>query len=255
VPESDKILVFIPTYNEAENVESLFRQIRDLGISLDILFLDDNSPDGTGRMIDRIIAENDGVFVIHRGGKLGIGSAHRTGITWAYQNGYKILLTMDCDFTHSPKYIPSFIELASQADIVVGSRYLNRGSLDDWNMFRKILTRFAHFLTVSLLLLPHDASGAYRLYNIDRIPSEIFNRVQSNSYSFFFESLHILVLNGCSVMEFSIDLPSRTCGHSKMSIKDMAVSISFLIRLFINSRFDRASLLCDRNLATFKHDD
>ena len=212
---SKRILVFIPTYNEAENVEGMFRQIRDLDHSLEILFLDDNSPDGTGRIIDDLAKEHDGVHAIHRPGKLGIGSAHKTGIRWAYEHGYEGLITMDCDFTHSPKDISRFIELSSVADLVIGSRYLKEKSLKGWNFYRKCATHLGHFLTKMLLGLPYDASGAFRFYRLDRIPSVIFEFVYSNSYSFFFESLYILDLNGCKVKEFAIDLPSRTYGHSK----------------------------------------
>lgn len=244
MPESDKILVFIPTYNEAENVESLFQQIRDLGIPLDILFLDDNSPDGTGQIIDQLVAKYPGVFAIHRENKLGIGSAHKTGIDWAYRNSYKMLITMDSDFTHSPLDIPTFIAMAFNSDIVIGSRYLEEGSLRDWNIYRRILTRLGHRLTVSLLKIDNDASGAYRLYRLDSMAPEIFDRVYSNSYSFFFESLYILKLNGCTVTEFPIDLPGRTYGHSKMALKDIFGSVFLLVYLCLKTRLDREALLC-----------
>src|SRR5690349_20504841 len=105
-----KLLIFVPTYNEAENVEALYNQICDLKLDAHILFLDDNSPDGTGDIIDRLAAENPKVHVIHRPGKQGIGSAHTTGIRWAYQHGFQSLVTMDCDFTHSPQRIPEFLD-------------------------------------------------------------------------------------------------------------------------------------------------
>src|SRR2546425_152266 len=100
-----RALVFVPTYNERDNVEQLYREIRKLPIDLDILFLDDNSPDGTGALIDGLADRDPGVFVIHRTGKLGVGSAHYQGIEWAYERGYTVLVTMDCDFTHPPSKI------------------------------------------------------------------------------------------------------------------------------------------------------
>ena len=136
--------------------------------------MDDNSPDGTGDLIDKIISNNKNVFVIHRKGKLGIGSAHKDGIRWAYDNSYDVLITMDCDFTHSPEYILDFIKHSSNYDIVIGSRYLEKDSLKTWNIFRKSLTHLGHFLTTTFLEMPFDSSGAFRLYNLNRIPKGVF---------------------------------------------------------------------------------
>ena len=229
---NNKTLIFIPTYNESENVEKIFSEIKSLPLSADILFLDDNSPDGTGAIIDKIIADNKNVFAIHRKGKLGIGSAHKDGINWAYSNNYDVLITMDCDFTHSPEYILDFIKHSEHHDIVIGSRYMDKDSLKTWNLFRKSLTHLGHFLTTTLLGMPYDSSGAFRLYNLNRIPQGVFGLIKSNSYSFFFESLFILNFNKYSVFEFSIQLPSRTYGHSKMSYKDVFKSLKFLAMIY-----------------------
>ena len=132
-----RTLIFIPTYNEAENVENIYKQIKALNVDADMLFLDDNSPDGTGEIIDRISAADPSVHSIHRKGKLGIGSAHMDGIRWAYARGYKMLITMDCDLTHSPDYLPDFIRHSTDCDIVVGSRYMKKDSIVEWNLFRK----------------------------------------------------------------------------------------------------------------------
>src|ERR1017187_226596 len=124
-----KLLIFVATYNEAENVEGLFQQIRELNLGaagVDILFLDDNSPDGTGRIIDRIAAENPNVHVIHRSGKQGIGSAHLAGIAWAYEHGYQTLVTMGCDFTHSPERIVDFLAHAGNHDNPAGPRFTQK---------------------------------------------------------------------------------------------------------------------------------
>jgi dolichol-phosphate mannosyltransferase len=170
----NKVLVFIPTYNEAENVKLIYQQLIDLQLSADILFLDDNSPDGTGRIIDDLVAKDSRVFAIHRSGKLGIGSAHLDGIDWAYNRNYEILVTMDCDFTHSPSYILDMMEHSGQHHLVVGSRYMHSGSLDTWNLFRKTLTHFGHFLTRTLLGMPQDASGAFRCTSFSRFPVAFF---------------------------------------------------------------------------------
>lgn len=237
-----KLLIFIPTYNEAENVEVLFRHIKKLELDAAILFLDDNSPDGTGRIIDGIAAENQNVYVIHRAGKQGIGSAHATGIRWAYERGFEQLVTMDCDFTHSPDRIADFLAQSAEYDVVVGSRYLQEGSLRTWNPMRKMLTRVGHLLTTSLLRMPYDATGAFRLYRLDRIPRGLFSLVISNSYSFFFESLYVIWLNHYRIREIPLELPARTYGHSKMVWKDVVRSTSLLASLFLKTHIDRQAL-------------
>jgi dolichol-phosphate mannosyltransferase len=243
MPHQQQFLIFIPTYNEAENVEALFRKIREVGVEADILFLDDNSPDGTGAIVERLAAENAGVFTIHRSGKLGIGSAHAAGIRWAYEHGYALLLSMDCDFTHSPEKIPEFVAGAADHDIVIGSRYLQPGSLRSWNLLRKTLTHTGHWLTTTLLRMPYDATGAFRIYRLDRIPAATFDLVYSDSYSFFFESLYVLWVNGRSIREIPLELPARTYGHSKMVLKDALRSVVLLGYLWCKTKTDRESLI------------
>ncbi len=236
-----KILIFIPTYNERENLEPMHAHLRRLGLDADILILDDNSPDGTGQIADRLAKEDRRTFVIHRAGKQGIGGAHLAGIRWAYERGYETLVTMDCDFTHQPEDIPVFINASKDHDLVVGSRYMRRESLRDWNLFRKTLTFAGHLLTKHLLHVPQDATGAFRLYRLDRIPREIFDLVKSRGYSFFFESLFVLHRNGFRIQEIAIDLPARTYGHSKMTVRDATNSLRFLLRTFFRYCADKKS--------------
>jgi dolichol-phosphate mannosyltransferase len=233
-----KLLIFVATYNEAENVEALFRRIRGLNIDADVLFLDDNSPDGTGKIIDVLAAANSNVYAIHRSGKMGIGSAHLAGIAWAYEHKYQTLVTMDCDFTHAPERIVDFLAQADKYDIIVGSRYLQKDSLRNWNLLRKTLTRVGHWLTNALLRMPYDATGAFRLYRLDQIPAGIFDLVYSRSYSFFFESLYICWLNGARIREIPIELPARTYGHSKMAWRDVIRSTTLLAHLYIKNYID-----------------
>lgn len=216
------MLIFIPTYNERGNVERLCAQLLMLQLDADILFVDDDSPDGTGVVLDRLAAGNKAIKVIHRTGKLGIGSAHQVGIEYAYAHQHDVLITMDCDGTHPPEYIPQFIQrsAAQHWDIVVGSRYINKDSLSEWTLFRKLLTYGGHLLTTNLLNLPYDASSAFRLYQLNRIPRELFGLVRSSGYAFFFESLYVLNLNRLRIGEVGIVLPARGAGHSKMSLKE-----------------------------------
>lgn len=225
---TNDVLVFIPTYNERENVQPLYRRIRNTGAKVDILFLDDNSPDGTGIVMDAIAKEDMGVKVIHRKGKLGIGSAHREGITWAFEKGYKRLVTMDADFTHTPEVIPDLIKHSETNDVVIASRYLEENGIKDWNVFRKFLTCTAHILTTVLLGLKYDTTGAFRIYRLDRISKNYLSRVRSNGYSFFFESLYVLHNMNYKIDEIAVVLPTRTYGSSKMSYREMLRSLKLL---------------------------
>jgi dolichol-phosphate mannosyltransferase len=229
-------LVFVPTYNERENAENLCGQILGLGLDLDLLFIDDNSSDGTGEILDRLARAHPNVKVVHRPGKLGIGSAHQAGIAWAYDHGYAQLITMDCDFTHSPHHIPEFLATSAQGfDVVVGSRYMQKDSLPDWNLYRKTLTLTGHVLTKKLLRLPYDATGAYRCYRLTSIPRAAFDLVTSHGYSFFFESLYVLHRNDARIAEIPIVLPNRMYGHSKMTLAEIKRSVQLLVTTYLET--------------------
>jgi dolichol-phosphate mannosyltransferase len=226
-----KTLVFIPTYNERENAQAMYRMITALELELDLLFLDDNSPDGTGALLDEIAGRDQRVHVIHRSGKLGIGSAHAEGIGWAFERGYQLLVTMDCDFTHSPSDISKLLDVAKGCDVVVGSRYLQEGSLPGWSLCRRFITHFGHLVTRTLLHIPFDASGAFRVYDLTKIPRDLFASISSKGYAFFPESLFFLGRNNFSIREVPIILPARTYGHSKMTTREVFRSASIISRL------------------------
>ncbi len=228
-------LIFIPTYNESENVERICKQILKLNLKADLLFMDDNSPDGTGEILDRLSVTNNNIHVVHRDRKEGIGSAHIEGIRWAYQNSYKVLITMDCDFSHPPEYIKEFISNSPGFDVVVGSRFSEKDSLKGWNWYRKTMTYVGHFLTRFFLKLPYDATGAFRLYRLENIPFSVFELVHAKGYSFFFQSLHILFQNNCKIKEIPITLPARTYGESKMRFKDIKDSVITLVHTYFSS--------------------
>lgn len=235
----NELLIFIPTYNERENVELILSQILALGLPADILFVDDNSPDGTGQLLDSIAASHSNVFVQHRAAKLGIGSAHAYGINWTYDQGYRLLITMDCDFTHSPEYIRDFLDKADEADIVVGSRYMQDDSLSTWNVYRRTLTRLGHIATGIFLRMPFDATGAFRLYRLDRISRYFLDAVHSRGYSFLFESLYVLYLNGYRIVQIPTHLPARVYGHSKMRMRDAIHSLSHLVHTYFTTLVNR----------------
>jgi dolichol-phosphate mannosyltransferase len=233
-------LVLVATYNERGNAERLCREILGLNLDLEILFVDDNSPDGTGELLEGLARELSAVHVLHRSGKLGVGSAHAHGLRWAYDHGYSLLVTMDGDFTHEPRYIRDLLAEAARgdADVVVGSRYLLKSSLAGWNPWRKALTRIGHLLTRTLLQMPYDATNAFRCYRLDRIPRQLFDVVVSRGYSFFFESLYVLHRNRFRITEVPIPLPNRTYGSSKMSLQEMQNSVRLLFAICFKALFN-----------------
>jgi len=236
--QPNKILIFIPTYNEAGNVERMCHELLSLPLEADLFFVDDNSPDGTGKILDRLAEEHPNISVVHRPGKLGIGGAHLDGIRWAYQHGYETLVTMDCDFTHSPSDIPRLLEQFPSCDVVVGSRFLQKNSLPGWNLLRRTLTKFGHVLTRRLLGLRYDATGALRVYRISKIPAALFDLVSARNYAFFFESLFVIHLNNFVIREVAIVLPSRTYGSSKMSMFEAARSARHIVLLALSNRLN-----------------
>jgi dolichol-phosphate mannosyltransferase len=238
-----KILVMLPTYNERENVKKMCQELFRTGLPVDILFVDDNSPDGTGEILDELAKKSPHVLVMHRSGKLGIGSAHQDGIAWVYSHGYTHLVTMDCDFTHSPDNIQDLLRFADEYDVIIGSRHILEDSLNGWNLWRKCITKMGHLLTSTLLKMPYDATGAFRLYRLDRISPEIFKRVSSKGYSFFFESLTILNLNRFKIKEIPIALPPRTYGHSKLRFSDMVQWLVFMLGMAWNIHFNKQKYL------------
>jgi dolichol-phosphate mannosyltransferase len=230
-----RMLIFIPTYNERGNVNQMCEQLLALGLDTDILFMDDNSPDGTGAVLDEFAKEHSSISVLHRSGKLGIGSAHFDGITWAYDHNYDTLVTLDCDFAHSPADIPRLLNHPGNCDVTVGSRYMQDNSLPGWHPTRWFLTNFGHFLTKRFLGVPYDATGALRVYRLDRIPRGIFSLVRARGYGFFFESMCVLVRNGISVGEVPIIMPVRTYGHSKMTAREVVRSGARFLSLWLAS--------------------
>ena len=233
-------LLMVPTYNERDNVVTLCERLADLRVPLDILFIDDNSPDGTGAVLDELATRSGAMTILHRPGKLGIGTAHQAGIAWAYRHGYRVLITMDADFSHDPAYVPAFLAAAGDVDVVVGSRHLQSNSLREWNLVRKTLTKVGYLLTRLLLGMPYDATGAFRLYRLDRIQPALFELVASQGYSFFFESLYQLHRHGYRIREIPIILPARTYGQSKMRLTDALHSVRRLTEIMARRRDARA---------------
>ena len=228
-----KILIFIPTLNEAGTISELLTLINKLYPSLDILIVDDNSNDGTLDELQRLKLRGLPVKIIVRESKMGVGSAHLFAINYAFENIYELLVTMDGDGAHDPKSIKNLLFSAQNNDLVIGSRYLQKNSLIEWNFFRKSLTHLIHLLTWKFLGLNYDNSSAFRCYNLIRLKKQSFAKIQSSGYDFFFESIFVLTKNQrIKIAQIPIYLPARTYGNSKLNIKLALIAFKTLLRLF-----------------------
>jgi len=230
-----KILVFIPTLNEAGTISDLLMLINKLHPSLDLLVVDDNSNDGTLHELRLLKSMEVPINIVVRASKMGIGSAHLLAINYAFDNHYKFIITMDGDGAHEPKSIKHLLSLAENHDLVIGSRYLQKSSLSEWNVFRKSLTHIIHVVTWKFLGLNYDNSSAFRCYNLTRLTKQSFAKIKSSSYDFFFESIFILSKDHrIKIAQIPIFLPSRTYGNSKLTIKSALIAFKTLVRLFFN---------------------
>lgn len=224
-----ELLIFIPTYNERENVTKLYRAIKQHSKEADILFCDDNSPDGTGNILDQLAHHDKTVHVIHRPAKLGLGTAHVQAFSYAQEHGYHYLVTMDADFTHDPSYIPKMVHHKENADIIIGSRYTSGGSMHGWGKIRLPFTFFWRNMINKGLGMPYDCTGAFRLYNVKRLPTNVYTNINSKGFSFCMESLYRFKQSGLKVKEIPITAHNRLHGKSKLSVSIMKeVAMTFL---------------------------
>lgn len=228
---NNELLIFIPTYNESGNVIDLYHALKQYAPQAHILFLDDNSPDGTGALLDKLAEHDVLTKVIHRSGKLGIGSAHLQAFAYARNYNYRYLLTMDADFTHDPRFIPDVLAQKDKADVIIGSRHVQGGKLEGWPLYRQVVTHSAYAATTLLLGLKYDCTGAYRLYNVARLQPNLCDRIQSNGYSFFIESLYQLKKSGACIVEVPITALIRDRGISKISKREIIKAVIKIVAL------------------------
>jgi len=233
------ILVIVPTLNEKSNIIILLKKLKLTKILHDILFIDDNSKDGSQEVIKKITKKNRNINYIFRPKKLGIGSAHKEGFVWSYKKKYKIIVTMDADGTHDPKYMKFMIQKLqnSNYDVVITSRFLKKNSLKNWPLFRIILTTLRHIAISFLLFMPYDASGAFRCINCKKVKLRDLILTKQDSYSYFWESLFILYKKKYKILQIPIQLPYRNVGSSKMQIKDVIFSLYYLLIVFVKKIF------------------
>ena len=234
MPE-ERALVIVPTYNEAENFPLIVPRILEQDERIDVLVVDDNSPDGTGRMADEMAAENPRVHVLHREGKLGLGTAYLNGFDWALERDYEFILEMDADGSHDAKHLPEFLAAIQDADLVLGSRYLKgRVTVVNWPMSRLLLSYcaniYARVVTGHRL---YDATGGFKCFRRRVLEAIDLDEVHSNGYSFQIEMSFRAWHKGFRIVEIPIVFVDRVEGTSKMSggIVREAVWMVWLLRL------------------------
>ena len=233
----NKNLIIIPTYNEALNIKNLITKITKFQKKIDILFIDDNSPDGTSDIIKKIQTKKKNILLIKRKKKLGIGSAHKFGLKWGFKKNYRRIITMDADGTHDPKYFKRLLELSDANHIVITNRFLKKDSMKSWPILRILITKIRHVAVKSLLGMPYDSSGAFRCYNVQNVDINDILKAKDNGYSFFWESLFLLYKKKYTILEIPMKQPRRIHGSSKISINDIFRAITYLIYFYFKKKF------------------
>jgi len=227
-----KISIIVPTYNESENIVDLTTMLLDLPLDAQVIIVDDNSPDGTGQLADNLRAERERVHVIHRSGKLGLGTAYVAGFKKALADGSDLIITMDADFSHHPKYIPTMVELAQSYHVVIGSRYIPSGGVKNWEWYRRFLSWGANeFARTMLGLKAHDCTAGFRCYHRDVLLSIDLDAIFSNGYSFLLEMAYKCQRRGCTFGETPIIFANRARGESKISQIEIFKAMYTVMRL------------------------
>jgi len=211
-------LIVMPTYNERENLPRMAQRLLALPVKVDLLVVDDNSPDGTGRLADELAARHPEIHVLHRAEKNGLGRAYIAGFKWALERGYEFVFEMDGDFSHNPDDVPAFLEAAQSADLVLGSRYIHGIRIINWPLHRLMLSKGAALYVRIITGMPiTDPTGGYKCFRRRALQALNLDAVQSNGYSFQIELTHKLWRRGFPVAEVPIVFTERVKGHSKMS--------------------------------------
>ncbi len=230
---ADRALVIVPTYNERFNIARIIPAALAQHSSLEILVVDDGSPDGTGAIVDAIAATNPRVHIIHREGKLGLGTAYIAGFRWALERKYDFVFEMDADFSHNPERLPEFLEAIKEADLVVGSRYQNgRVNVVNWPMSRLFLSYAANIYARAVTGLPiFDTTAGFKCFRRNVLESIDLSSVKSNGYAFQIEMHFRVWKKGFHLVEIPIVFVDRTEGLSKMSKKIVREAVWMVWRL------------------------
>ena len=217
-PAIARPLVVIPTYNERENLPLILTRLHTVLPNIDVLILDDNSPDGTGRIADSLAAGDSRIRVLHRAGKAGLGSAYIAGFVWALNANYDAIIEMDADGSHAPEELPDLFAALDHADVVLGSRWVRGGTVRNWPLSRRVLSKGGNLYTRFVLgLHVRDATGGYRVYRRGALELVDLTAVSSQGYCFQVDVAWRAIRAGCTVVEVPITFTERQLGESKMS--------------------------------------
>lgn len=237
---SSKAVVVVPTYNERENLPRLVERLARTDPPVDLLVVDDNSPDGTGRLADELAGQRPWMHVLHREGKDGLGRAYCAGFAWALERHYSYVVQMDGDLSHDPDDIPRFLEAAKTADLVLGSRYLNGIRVINWPLSRLMLSLCAAKYVRWITGMPFtDPTGGFKCFRRETLARIELDRVRSNGYSFQIEMTHRVWRSGGRIVEIPIVFTDRFQGSSKMSGHIVCEALWMVWRLLAQNRFRR----------------
>src|SRR5262252_1645742 len=214
----NQTVVIVPTYNERDNLPRMAAKLLSLPVDVDVLVVDDNSPDGTGKIADELAAKHPQIHVLHRSEKNGLGRAYIAGFKWALEKKYEYIFEMDCDFSHDPEEIPNFLKKVENADLVLGSRYDGGVRVINWPLKRLLLSRFAGIYVWLITGMPFtDPTGGFKCFRRRALEFLKLDAVHSNGYSFQIELTHRLWRDGFKVVETPITFTERVQGSSKLS--------------------------------------
>ena len=236
----EKTVVIIPTYDERENVGPISQAVRQHVPEADILFVDDNSPDGTGRLLDELAQQDPHLHVLHRPGKQGLGRAYIAGFKWALAQGYEFIFEMDADFSHSPAELPNFLRAAADADLVLGSRYIGGIRVMNWPLSRLLLSTGAGAYVRLVTGLPvYDPTGGFKCFRRSVLEAINLDRITSSGYSFQIEMTHNAWMKGFRIKEIPIVFEDRRMGYSKMSMGIAQEAVFMVLKLAARHGFRR----------------
>jgi dolichol-phosphate mannosyltransferase len=229
-PAADgRLLVSLATYNERDNLAPLIREIQAAAPTADLLVIDDNSPDGTGQLADELAKADPRIHVVHREGKLGLGTAILAAMRYAMDHDYDLLVNMDADFSHHPRYLPAILAGMKDKDVMIGSRYVEGGGSENWPLKRRMMSKGVNLLVRLLMRIPaKDTSGAYRCYRVSKLREAQLERVISRGYSFQQEVLYRCRKAGCRIGETPILFENRRAGASKVNMKEAVRSLAVI---------------------------
>jgi len=233
-----RILISLATYNERDNLAPLVREIHAVVPSANVLIIDDHSPDGTGKLADDLALHDPRIHVLHRPGKLGLGTAILAGVHYACEHDYDLFVNMDADFSHHPRYLPALLMGMQRHDIMIGSRYVPGGGALQWPWPRRLMSGAINALVRLLLRIPaHDCSGAYRCYRVAKLRQTNLHGLLSRGYSFQQEMLYRCRRAGCSIGETPIIFENRRAGASKVNLEEAVRSLGVLLWLGARALF------------------